>query len=399
MSDLFNLKQQAEKQRQALETYAKTGAGLQEHDPDWHLPWLLNEEASQLMHHLKQFFDGQPFTPRKPSDRNSLERQRFNLFEAMFEHLLEKYSVAHDTKMLFSKIESGETGFVLFLRGFAYRSHYLKEVTVNEATDISELIQRNEIAQKLNPAPLLWVSNPVDSGPLDQVAATYISKVTTQGFRMDLGSDWEKVIQTLIQTASFIIVHNSQMTPGVVREIEFIKQFGRLEQTFFQCPEKASKIVGSKEPRHLTNEAVEYMRKTISGKKTPSGIFPAPTILWVGGKRRINLESDALEITASLNRKIQDKQDVPLDFFFDSISYLVASTIIIERIDLLASLLVWLSQMFCALKDEQIADREFLAKNYMNYASPLQIALNETPLKPDLTDTLIEVFQRYLRVA
>jgi len=168
---------------------------LEELDPGWHVPSMLNEEASLLRRKLEQFLSSGVPEARTPEQRSDFEPRRWHLFRGILEHVAEKRTAARRTQHLFHDVELGEQPFVLFLRGFGSRPQYYSGVTVvaGGGKQFEEKIEKKRLVQKLAPVPLVWISNPVDSGPMDIVEAGMDRMdANALGYRVETGGEWKR---------------------------------------------------------------------------------------------------------------------------------------------------------------------------------------------------------------
>jgi tetratricopeptide (TPR) repeat protein len=353
-ADVFDLKGQAAEQSQALHKYLEDNVDPQETDPDWHVPWLLNEQVSQLMQHFREFRNTGRLWQRSADERAKLEQSRKGLLHLALEHLAEKHTAAYRTQSLFREIEKSGQGFVLFLRGFAYRPQYYAKLSIVHGSDVQETIEKERLAQKLAPVPLVWISNPVDSGPLEAVMAEreYAQPLS---YRVEAGLGWEKDVQALISCASYIIMYNPQITPGLRTELGFIERLGRLQDTYFHSPEKAAEALGlawdALNP--LSDEALERMRQQPTARKS-SRPLPEPSCLWVQGKRRERLENEIRGVAAWLEHLSKNRTPATVDLELDAYAYLTGMTILLEDLDRQAVALNGTLQALSALEEAKL---------------------------------------------
>ena len=369
--DIFDLAGLA---RQQLASLRKEGAtGEQSPDPDWHVPFFLNEAASLLRIEFERFVANQEVWHRTRQERTKLERQRFQLFRLVVAHLVEKYEVAGRSQALFREVEGGWQGFILFLRGFAYRAHHYTGVTIMHTSDVSEKLVRMQLARKLAPIPLLSVANPVDSGPIDALEDRVVGEDVegeTPGLRVEMGSSWETDIRDLISAASFIIVHNPRMTEGVVREIKLIEELGRRREAYFYAPEEAAATLGMEvqDCSPLTEAAVERMRLSTTGRPLAPGFLPAPTCPWVDGSKRARLDFELNTLRSWVERMTGSDASIALDLQLDANMFLLANSLLLERLDLVPPPLLAASGALRSLGEERLEGAKTLADVYASHA-------------------------------
>ncbi len=399
-SDVFDLAALARQQSDSLSREIATGQETIEHDPDWHVPFLLNEEAALLAVEFKRFLKSGEVWSRTRPERTELERSRMQLFQMVLEHLAEKYEAARQTRTLFRELEAGTRGFVLLLRGFASRAEYRAGISIVRASDLSEKVETVRLAQKVAPIALVWVGNPAESGPLDAVEAQiYRLKDGGEatGFRIEMGSSWERDIRGLISNASFIIVHNPTMTEGVVTEIRLVQELGRRGDTFFYAPEKAAALLGlrAQDCTALDDLAIERMRVTAAGRPLAPGTLPKPTCLWIGGDRRILFEAETSSLRKWINSLTSDAL-VTLDLRLDANMCLLAHTLLLERLALVPPVLLDLSTIMRSFREEHLEDAEAIADRYAFHAGQLERALMECAPGLSLVEQTAEALQKLL---
>ena len=386
-SDPFDLAGQAREIADALEKNFLAGEGPLETDPDWHIPPLLNEEASLMQHHFRKFLKTGNVSPRTPKERFDLELHRWQLFQMVLEHLFEKYTAANRTQVMFREIAQGRKGFILFLRGFGQRALYFEAATVTQG-DCNEMVEKKRLIQKLAPVPVVFISNPVDSGPLSLVMAKMNEE--TLGFRVESGAAWEVAARTLISAASYIVVHNPKMTPGVVTEIEMVRQLGRLERTYFHSPKQAEEALGVKDSSFnaLTDGVIEHMRVTTKGCLLEPVSLPEPTCRWIEGSARMRGNMKIKAICNWIERLSQNRATFSADLELDGYASLLADLLLLECIDRLPPVLLELSQVFQSFNEDHLKDAVLFAKGYSKFANQLQAAWEKTSASlPDIERT------------
>jgi tetratricopeptide (TPR) repeat protein len=356
-SDPFDLAGQARDQAAALEP----GQVPLELDTGWHVPSLLNEEARLLRHHFHQFLGSGAVAARGPEQRSALERRRWTLLRGILEHVAEKRAAAEHTQTLFREVEQGTQTFVLFLRGFAYRAHHYAGVSVvhGGGDQLGEKIEKQRLVEKLAPLPLLWISNPVDSGPMDIVGAGVVAPGSGEqalGFRIESGDTWESDVETLIRTAAFLVFHNPVMTPGLAREIALVERLGRLDDAFFYS--------AADDQRRLDDEAIAYMRANAKGRAIEPGVLPAPTCRWIEGAGRETLGTDVRGVSRWVSRLATQRSRASIDLELDAYFYLAATLVLLEEMDWLPAVLVPMSDVFRGLGEDELENAGLLADAY-----------------------------------
>ncbi len=402
-SDVFNLADMAREQINSLRNDIAAGKLANDIDPDWHVPYMLNEDAYLMGIEFQRFLEKKNVWRRTREERTKLERARFQLFRSIVEHLVEKYDTAQRTQSLFRGVEEGRKGFVLFLRGFAYRAHYLTGITIVSASgsDLSEKTNKIRFARLLAPVPLVWIANPIESGPFSAVEEHIYDNYTKEArpdLRIEMGSNWEADIRNLISAASFIIVFNQSMTEGVVTEIMLIEELGRRKDTLFHAPDQAAVTLGVdlEDCSPLTDAAVERMKVLTVDRPLRIRDLPAPTCLWVDGPRRAQLEFEITALRSWLNHVVGNATSFALDMVVDTNMSILAKTLLLERLDLIPSTLLAISEALRSLGEDHLEGAELLADGYASYTKELRCALAQCPADLTLVERTMFVLQEIL---
>jgi hypothetical protein len=306
--------------------------------------------------------------------------------------------MARRTRALFRDVEEGRQSFVLFLRGFAFRARYYTGATVvhGHGRELEEGIERERLIEKLAPVPVVWIANPVDSGPLD-LAKANLREVVIQadaqagtsgpldltkanlkrdamGFRVESGATWEADVSALIAAASYIIVHNPKRTPGVETEIELIEHLGRKEATFFLTVDETDDT-----RRALTDEAIEQIRADAKGRRLQQGTLPAALCRWVEGSRTASMEAKVRGLSRWLVRLSENRTAISADLELDACAYLLAHLVLLEQVGGIPPVLLALSQVLHSFGEEYLREGAALAEGYARFAEKLRAAWEQTP--------------------
>ena len=379
VADPFESKQQAGEITAALTAELRSGNAPRATDADWHVPFLLNEEVAKLQHHFKQFLGSGGVVLRSAEERSALEVGRWRFFRMVFEHLQEKYAAARRTQGLLNSVMQGQQGFVLFLRGFAYRSEYYRGGTVmrGSGANLGESLEKRKLVARLAPVPVVWISNPVESGPLELVMDGMTA--AQQGYRIEAGATWESDVRTLISAASTIIVYNPVMTPGVVHEIGVVEELGRVNDTLFFVPESAQKLVKSGTAHRLDDAVLERIRSAPPHRMKQTTALPAPTCQWLQGKRRDGLTTEATVLGQWLEQLARNGNGLATDLALDGGAYLLASLMLLEDLDPLPLLLEQLARTLHEIDRGALREAADLSRGYAGIAARLSDALKNTP--------------------
>jgi tetratricopeptide (TPR) repeat protein len=406
VTDPFDPEHQLGKQIEALQQAKDSGGEALELDPDWHVPGLLNEETQLLHQYLDEFLNTGFVSERSPEQRTHLESKRLFLFRSILEHLTEKYAARRTTK-LFREVEGGRRPFVLFLRGFAMRELAYKGVTVSVGggSQFAEWMEKHRLARKLSPVPLVWIANPADSGPLELQSVAMLQDTTAQpcpgpletgfGFRVESGANWQSDVRALIAAATFIVIHNPEMTPGVVAEVEIVRELGRLGDTFFYCPEKIGTVfsdIGS-DSSPLTEERIESIRDAAKGRVLQPGALPAATCAWIGGPRKQNIEAKVRAITRWVEQLAKSRTRLSTDLELDGYYYLLSSLVLLEAIDQIPSVLSGCAEALCSIGNESLHNATLLSAKYSKLASRLKSAWAQTAASSAIPERVAEALR------
>jgi tetratricopeptide (TPR) repeat protein len=392
-SDAFDLAGMARKQLAALGVAQRSGVRPLENDSDWHVPFLLNEEAALLSAEFWRFVENQKIWLRTPEERAGLERRRLQMVRLVLDHLVEKYDEAGRTEALFREVEEGKRAFILFLRGFALRARRYEGVQINHGGGPAthEMVERPRLARLLAPVPLLWVANPVDSGPLEAAKAVMLARMAdpdrgwqedTPGFRIEMGADWETGIRGLISAASFIVIHNPEPTPGVAMEVQLVEALGRRADAFFYSPEQAAEIlkIKVKDCTPFHDKAIEQMRSAAVRPGLTAGSLPPATCLWVSGDMRTRVERQVAALWSWTNHlPAGETTAAALDLRMDTCVHLLGQTLLLERLDLAQPIVLSIAATLRSLGEAHLSGADSLADRYASYAAKLAPAIAQYP--------------------
>jgi tetratricopeptide (TPR) repeat protein len=345
-------------------------------DPAWHVPWLLNEEAGLLRRHFSEFLKSGTMWMRTPEERSALERGRSNMVALLSEHLMEKRAAASRVRALLEQVARGEQAFVLMLRGFGMRMIYFAGASVGYGggVQLHETTERHRIAQELAPVPVVWIANPIDSGPMEAAEVE-----GTAGHRVESGAEWERDVRGLMTAASFIVVYNPVMTDGVRSEITALKELGRLGDTFFSSADSASEV--AEVPcSALTNERLEMIRERAKARPVDRRRLPDGTCPWIEGPSREHIERELRALSSWAQRLTRQQSPVALDLRLDSCAYRFAGAVLAERIDVLPSLFDEMAAALSLFGADDLPEAGVLAENYSRAAESCRRVLqNNTP--------------------
>jgi hypothetical protein len=213
-----------------------------------------------------------------------------------------------------------------------------------------------------------------------------------------MGKNWEKEIRDLITTASFIFIYNPQMTPGIVREIKLIKESGCQGRAFYSSPENAQQVIKTGDIHRLTDSVVERARAMTSACHLKRGILPAPTFLWIKGKRRVNIESDTRQIMERLFELNKTNIAIGADDYLDMLFHLLSGSIVIEDFELLAIVLVLICGTFASIGEKHLPSQADFANRYALYANAFYASVKQTSQSLQPIDRGVRIFRQFKRL-
>ena len=166
------------------------------------------------------------------------------------------------------------------------------------------------------------------------------------GYRLEAGEGWEQDVRVLISSAAFIVMHNPEMTPGVLAEVQLLQQLGRLDDTCFWSASDANRALGRTDCRAYGDEALAMINAEAQARARPVIQLPAPTCAWVSGEHRRRMEDSMLGLDRWIARMDETEGPVPCDLTLDACSYQLALSLLLERLDWLPSLLDMQAQCY-----------------------------------------------------
>jgi hypothetical protein len=181
-----------------------------------------------------------------------------------------------------------------------------------------------ELVAAVKPMPVVWIANPVESSAIDLLVSG--KQDWEMGFRVESGEEWEQHVHALISAATYVVMRNRQMTPGVIAEIELLGELGRLTDTFFEDVEAA----GRADCRPLDARALTIIRSH-QAPRTPSVTLPPAMCAWVGGPRRTEMERSANAVELLVRRLETAGRPVLGDLTLDVSSSLLSGAVLLER--------------------------------------------------------------------
>jgi tetratricopeptide (TPR) repeat protein len=203
-------------------------------DEQWRVPFFVYEDVARLRRHLTKSIRTIRVWPRDAEARTSLERGRLEAYFRLFEQFSETLLSERRTFELFADVAQGNQTFALLLREFNTRVLYYRRGSVRVG-DLGEMFRIYQLAGQIAPLPLVWIGNPADAQPRGR---------PDEGFRVDAGATWKADVRALVQAASFIVMDNSAMSPGVRTEMDILRELGRIDATPFTHPAAARDYLG-----------------------------------------------------------------------------------------------------------------------------------------------------------
>lgn len=328
-----------------IAAYAALHAGEQPLaiDPHWHVPFQLEQDAVELQRRLSAFLNDGAIPVRSALERTELEGKRHWHVRSMVHQLHERQLAARRTGDLLREIQQEGRPFVLFLRGFNNRIARFAEGAVVSGTGNLEQFAIRSLVKDAAPLPVVWIANPVDSTALDLLVSD--EDADGMGYRIESGEDWAQHVRALIASASFIVMHNRTMTPGVASEIALLAELERLDSAFFHDASAANQAAGRPGCRPLDGTALDAIR-THTQRRTPAAALPPPMCPWVGGARRETMEREAEGVRQLSARLTAANHPLLGDLLLDTSAWLLACEALLERPDGLARCLAHQAALF-----------------------------------------------------
>lgn len=312
-------------------------------DPHWHVPFLLEEEAHPLREKLMVFISTGKVPVRGTKERAELEIERHSHVRRMVFHLKERRSMARRTQALLREIQDQGRPFVLYLRGFNNRIVRFDEGSLMQGTGNLEWFALTDLVAAVRPVPVVWIANPVESPALDLSVSE--KQDWEMGFRIEADEEWEQYVRALISAATYVVMHNRKMTPGVVAEIEMLGELGRTADTFFKDVEAARQAVGRADCQPLDARALTIIRSH-QAPRTPPMTLPPAMCPWVGGPRRTEIERTANAVELLLHRLETADRPVLGDLMLDASSSMLSYAVLLERAGQVRDLLLRQAALF-----------------------------------------------------
>jgi hypothetical protein len=309
--------------------------------------------------------DPTDFIAESAAERAGIEKRRILQVRLMLETLSDKYANALRTDALLEKVAAGKTGFVLLLRGFLTEGHYFPEVTLGWSR--GDALYHLELAPKIAPVPLVYVRNPAES---------YFP--AKNSYALDLNADWEAAVRSLASAASFICVHNSRASPGLSAEVRILRDLGRLGDTYFCDPEVARSLMADGPIQALDDTAIVHMGKFATRHVQLLAPRPNPTCLWLQGQSRIQERDYTLFLMALRDRWATHGQTMPRDIQTRLMGRALASSICLERLELMILMFGSYAHLLSEYRDDQLQHRERMVAFYNSVGESLARAIDQT---------------------
>ncbi len=318
-------------------------------DTEWHVPWYLEDALHDKEQALIEFIGTGEMPVRNEASRLQLGVHRVSRLAEMLRMLEERNSARQRTESLFEEIRTGSRPFVLFLRGFNNRvTSRTGDGVVLTGTGDLEFFYVQHLVKSISPMPVVWIGNPVESGGIDQLVAGVAADEL--GFRVEVGEAWERAVAALITSASFIVMHNKKMTPGVLAEIAMIRDAGRLGDTFFDDTEAANRATKRTDCRPLD----EHANAALAGCTTARAVevkLPEVMCPWVEGVRREAMELETQAAAKLLERLESLHHPMLVDLMLDAIALMLGRNVVLEQYTELAANLARQAALFRSLGD------------------------------------------------
>lgn len=328
-------------------------------DPEWHVPPMASEAAALLRRHFEKGFQSASLWRRNADDRQALERARLEAYTMMLSDVIGRHQAAARTQALFERVARAEEAFALMLRDFGLRAHRFESASLTWGP-LGESFGIRNVAERVAPLPLVWITNPADPGRLD----------ANEGFRVESAAEWQSDVRKLIAAASFIVMDNGQMTEGVRYEITALRELGRLDDTLFADTATAAEFLGSP-VRGMTDEELAPLR----GRARPRQIdekLPAAACHWVGGAQREAFEAKLRSLQPWLQALPAPLSAAAADLTLDALAYVISAAAVLEKRELLPPLLARAAQALETYSDDDLREAQQLAHLYAKAAEQLR---------------------------
>lgn len=328
-----------------------------------------------------------------PQARQKLERHRKYRFALMLETLTDKYDNAVRTSSLIKDIAEGRSSFVLFLRGFSQKETYNATGRYGYEADLGEYQARFDLAVAIAPVPTVLVCNPATSESLVGVVQG-AEKAEATTFAFDLDDMWERTVESLVRTASYIVVRNAIPGSGLDAELAMLRKHDRLNETFFSNPENVPSSAGSAAAQALDDNAYGLMRAAKPLPFPPSIALPSPpTCLWIQGQMRRTGGENVFFIFDYLNSLSTRGQSMPRDLQGRLLFSTVAASIELERLDLLIATLSSYAAVVGQYRPDELPDPGAVLRDYGNILNSVAGAIDSVGETGDVLE-----FRNFVRL-
>lgn len=364
---------------------------------DYFVPSLLNDLVGEAERDARAVLDLLANTPdggivdpgalvlSDPQARQKLERDRKNRFALMLETLTDKYDNAVRTSVLMEDIAAGRCSFVLFLRGFSQKETYELTGRYGYEADLGEYQARFDLAAAIAPVPTVIVRNPATSESLVGVFKG-AEKAAATTYAIDLDDTWERAVESLVRTASYIVVRNAIPGSGLDAELAMLRKHDRLNDTFFSNPENAPASAGSV-AQALDDNAYGRMHASKPRPVPPGVALPSPpTCLWIQGQRRRTVGENVFFIFDYLNSLSTRGQSMPRDLQGRLLFSTVAASVGIERLDLLIATLSSYVAVVGQYRPDELPDPNAVLRDYGNILNSVAGAIDSAGDTGDVLD-------------
>jgi tetratricopeptide (TPR) repeat protein len=325
-------------------------------DETWRVPFLVYEDVWRLRQHLKKSIRAMRVWPRDAEARTSLEIARLEAHYRLFEQFTEALTSARRTGELFVRVAEGREGFALLLREFGTRATFYRRGSARKGS-MREMSFIRDLAARIAPLPLVWIGNPADAQPRGH---------PNDGFRVDAGVHWKRDVRALVEAASFIVMENSAMSPGVLAEIDILRDARRLDDTLFSDPLSAADQL-SAACQAMTDDRIGQLL-SLAGPRSVA-VLPDPACRWLEGALRQAAERDMNALIPWLAALGDRHHSVAaVDLALDAHAFVMSLAVQLERIDVLLSLCGSLGRTLAHVSLDDLPMAADLARIYAQLA-------------------------------
>jgi len=278
-------------------------------------PFLLGENIKHLYLTLndciekdKDFFE----------ELRAIENHRGHTLTDSYSYIQDKYYHAYRTNNL---LNIKKSNYILLLQGYETKTTKFEWVSLQHITNSNEINNLVNLSNKLKGMPIVYVQNPMDSGPLKSFFIWKRQK-SANIYRVNYGVDWLEKVEVLMHHASSIIIDMTNKSTGLDKEIALIKKNKYIDKTY--CLNTNMKAVNGLEIsdiKYLT-EHLDSIKSTCK-KKVSRKVYIEVAGLWISGNRRNDLINNYSEILKLIEESALNGKNLSGAACLDLFTYLI----------------------------------------------------------------------------